>query len=135
MSATSPSRSDDPSTVTWWLKQSDEARAEFARPSVSIGVALDLFRVWLQHVALPSPSRVSIWGNGADFDNVILANAYTRAGQTPPWSHWNNRCYRTIKSTTQGLAIERTGTHHCAVDDAESQARHLIELIGQPEEA
>jgi exodeoxyribonuclease VIII len=47
-----------------------------------------------------------------------------------PWRHWNDRCYRTVKSLYPDVKLERVGTHHNAVDDAESQARHLIAMLG-----
>lgn len=73
--------------------------------------------------------KVRIWGNGADFDNVILASVYKRIGMEQPWLYRNNRCYRTLKALHPEIPIERVGTHHNAVDDAESQARHLLAIM------
>lgn len=74
-----------------------------------------------------------VWGNGAAFDNVILRRAYERTSRESmkaPWPHWNDRCYRTIKGLYgHQVKIERTGTHHHALDDAASQARHLIRML------
>jgi hypothetical protein len=72
---------------------------------------------------------VRVWGNGADFDNPILAVAYRRtifSGQ--PWKPYNGRCYRTVKNQFQDVKLVRTGTHHNALDDARSQATHLVEI-------
>ena len=66
-----------------------------------------------------------VWGNGATFDNVILSNAYKAAGMEQPWKFWDDRCYRTVKGLLPDIKIERLGTHHNAVYDAMSQARHL----------
>lgn len=46
-----------------------------------------------------------------------------------PWPHWNDRCYRTLKAMRPDVKMERTGTHHNAVDDATSQARHALALL------
>lgn len=117
----------DPSTVSWWLRQSDAARGELTRPALQIGSALDAFATWLRR--LGDPDMAEVWGNGAAFDNVILVNAYERLGQPAPWKFWNDRCYRSFKAVFPMVKIERTGTHHNALDDAEHQARHLIEIF------
>lgn len=116
----------DPSTVLWWMQQSDEARRQFTRGGVPLEEAPTSFSEWIKHALQPD---VRVWGNGAAFDNVILRSAYERAGMTAPWSHWADRCYRTVKSQYPGVKIERVGTYHNAVDDAESQARHLIAML------
>lgn len=116
----------DPSTVTWWLRQSDAARGELTRPALQIGSALDTFDVWLQRMGVRD---LHVWGNGAAFDNVILAGAYKRFGRPVPWQFWNDRCYRTMKSLYPAVTLERTGTHHNALDDAEHQARHLLAIL------
>lgn len=117
----------DPGTVQWWLLQSDAARAEIVRPGLQIASALDAFAVWVRREA--DPKTVKVWGNGAGFDAVILRRAYERAALAAPWSHWNDRCYRTIKALHPEIKLVRIGTHHNAVDDAESQARHLMAML------
>lgn len=117
----------DASTVIWWMDQSDAARAEFKRTGIHITDALVNFSTWLGGCGLTSSRRV--WGNGAAFDNVILASAYRASGFDVPWEFWNDRCYRTIRAILPPMPIERGGTHHRAVDDARTQARHLIQLL------
>lgn len=117
----------DASTVLWWMKQSDEARAMFTRPAIDASPALLQFGNWV--AGCSSPAHVRVWGNGASFDNVILASAYRRAGLALPWNNFNDRCYRTVKAMQPDLKLQRTGTHHNALDDARSQARHLIQLL------
>lgn len=118
----------DAATVLWWLKQSEAASKELLDPATDIKGALTLLDNWLYASETPNP-LICIWGNGADFDNVILRNAYERLNMVTPWGPWASRCYRTIKSMNPDLKIERAGTHHCAVDDARDQARHLIKLM------
>lgn len=75
-----------------------------------------------------NPSAVyegKMWGNGAAFDNAILANAYRAAGIKQPWELWNDRCYRTICAYYPGCPRNQPGTPHNALDDARSQAEHL----------
>lgn len=120
-----------PETVLWWLQQTQEARDEIAAPDierVEILVALASFRRWIEDEAAGADTRM--WGNGASFDNVILRGAYQRARQLQPWHWWNDRCYRTIKGLYgSDIKIERLGTHHHALADAESQALHLLRML------
>lgn len=114
----------DPSTVMWWMQQSEEARAQFNRAGkVDLPVALDMFSVWFK-----GNGCVYLWGNGSDFDNVIMVNAYKACGIECPWKFWNHRCYRTLKSENKGVPMKRQGTYHSAIDDAKSQAVHLQEI-------
>jgi len=69
-----------------------------------------------------------MWGNGASFDNVILSETYLRLGMKAPWPFWKNKCYRTAKGMYPAVEINRSGTHHNALDDARSQAEHLIAI-------
>ena len=115
----------DASTVMWWMKQSDAARGAFSREGVTLNRALLQFSEWLGKRG----KDVRVWGNGAAFDNVILASAYRSIGVAAPWEFWNDRCYRTVKNLRTDIRMERTGTHHNALADAESQARHLLAIL------
>tara|TARA_R110000850_G_scaffold192312_1_gene319222 strand:+ start:184 stop:696 length:513 start_codon:yes stop_codon:yes gene_type:complete len=116
----------DGSTVAWWLKQSDKARGAFADNDNAphIMVALQNFRVWYEEV-----NGNQVWGNGAMFDNTILGNSYKHNSLPLPWKFWNDMCYRTVKGMYKHIKLERVGTYHNAVDDAESQALHLINIL------
>lgn len=114
-------------TLAWWAKQSEEARAVFDAPNkLEADDALDEFAEWI------GPNRY-VWGNGADFDNVILGNLYKLYGKKAPWSYGGNRCFRTIKNIVtrdKGSRLpDRTGTHHNALDDAKYQALCCIEFM------
>lgn len=111
-------------TVKWWLAQSDAARGAVTgnRRRMPLVAALHSFAAFL-------PPDARIWGNGADFDPPILAEAYRRAGIDIPWKPYAARCYRTLKNLRRDIPMERTGTHHNALDDAISQARHACALL------
>ncbi|MCP3966933.1 MAG: 3'-5' exoribonuclease [Lentisphaerae bacterium] len=111
----------DASTIMWWMKQSDEARKAF-NSGVNLADALRDFTKWL------GPGG-EVWGNGVDFDNVILASAYDAANQPLPWRYWNNRCYRTFKGLCPSIKVPRGGIHHNALDDAKTQAEHLMKIL------
>lgn len=114
----------DASTMLWWLdpERAPAWAAWGELEKFSITEALDGFAMWF------GPEQLRLWGNGATFDNVILRDAYNLCGFEFPTAWWNDRCYRTVKSLCPHIEMERVGTHHSAVDDAESQALHLIAL-------
>lgn len=125
----------DKDTEAWWSRQSPEARRILDDPTIerlTIDDALFKFAGWLKGVGL-NKNKTNMWGNGADFDNVILMNAYNRIDLDQPWGKYNNRCYRTLKSLRPGLKMVRIGTHHNALDDAHSQALHLLHLVADIE--
>ena len=115
----------DPATVLWWLRQSDAAREEFIMPNQHIETALADFFRWCLAGREGDPV---LWGNGATFDNALLRAAYEACGIVPPWGAFSDRCYRTAKSYRPDIKMVRTGTHHNALDDARSQAEHLIRI-------
>ena len=114
----------DAATVMWWMHPDRAAAREVfvGKQLEHISVALNMFSVW---VGQPKP----VWGNGSDFDNVVLRNAYTKLGLLTPWKYTQNRCYRTISNTLPDAKWERVGTHHSAVDDAATQALHLQRIL------
>jgi len=112
------------STVLWWMSQNDGARSEITSADKTLYNALMMFDQWL-------PKNACVWGNGSDFDNVILANAYDALGMHQPWLLKNNRCFRTVKNMQPKLKLERIGTYHNALDDASYQCTYLrmLEVI------
>jgi len=110
-------------TTKWWQQQSHEARYVFHDPArLPLDRALLAFGAWMNGMAS------EVWGNGSDFDNVILGNAYEACRLVRPWSYSNNRCYRTLKNLGiplgRGEGTVRGGTHHNALDDALYQAHY-----------
>jgi len=121
----------DPDTVLWWLAQNDAARFEFIAgnngQALSLYAELSQFEAWIKTIS--DPKTVRIWGNGSDFDNVILGDSYRRIKMDIPWKFYNNRCYRTVKNLYPEIKLVRSGTAHNALDDAITQAKHLIAIM------
>ena len=119
----------DPDTIIWWLNQSQEARQiyseEYYSHAADLKTALRSFSYWLSD---NFKCQVSMWGNGASFDNVILSTAYKTIGIQQPWNVWSDRCYRTFKNLHPDIKMDRTGVYHNALDDAKSQAMHMIKI-------
>jgi exodeoxyribonuclease VIII len=114
----------DASTVMWWMKQDVAAKAAFKDNGETIRAALEVFANWY-------PEDAPVWGNGATFDNVILANAYRLARIERPWNYWEDRCYRTLKTLYPEVEQENVGVAHNALDDAKYQALHAIKLLAR----
>lgn len=116
----------DTDTVLWWMQQKDEARLELCKPGgVDLKTALSEFTTWI------GDNNPCLWGNGSDFDNVILRNAYDRMRHHADWwKFWNNRCYRTVKALNPGIRAEKPTVAHNALADAIAQAKHLMRIWG-----
>ena len=111
------------STLEWWAKQSPAAREAAFLGEFSLNIALTKFSMWM-----PPVDEAVVWGNGANFDNALLAAAYRAMKMDVPWKFWNDRCYRTISAMFLRTRVERVGTHHNALDDAKTQALRLITM-------
>lgn len=108
-------------TMGWWARQPPEAQAVFTDSArIPILLALQEFGAFIRGLSDPK-----VWGNGASFDNAILSNAYRRAGLELPWEFWNDRCYRTVMAGVRDRP-SRVGVYHNALDDARTQAAHLL---------
>ena len=112
------------STLEWWQKQSKEARAALLKDNLPLEEALTKFEAWYGNKSLPT------WGNGAGFDNVIMDCAYKALDRKRPWLPWEDRCYRTMKNIVNIPIDKRDGVYHNALDDAITQTKHLIKILG-----
>ena len=115
----------DASTIMWWMHPDRAAAREalIVDEDHDLATALEGFSMWYGTDTLP------VWGNGATFDNVILRAAFRACNMETPWPFWADRCYRTLKSLAPDIQLERRGTHHNALDDAETQAAHMQHIV------
>lgn len=119
----------DISTIKWWMRQ-DQAAQDHALDedaAVSLDTALTEFAHWL-----PLSGDYHLWGNGADFDNAILENAYHATDSTVPWKYYQNRCFRTLRALHPEIEApewpEGNIKHH-SLHDALHEAEHLYEIL------
>ncbi len=116
----------DPRTVQWWKEQGEQAR-QVLDDSGEHGMAPMLDQALLKFTFWLGGEALEIWGNGSDFDNIILGSAYEATSLSRPWSHGKNRCFRTLKNLGIPLeskdGVERS-CHHHALDDARYQAHY-----------
>ena len=123
-----PQRTQDPVVLNWWNKQSDEAKQVLnSKYAVKPLVAIDLINGFLSNNDI-CKDNLHVWGNGSDFDNVIL-NDFFNDYNAVSWQFHKNRCFRTIKSIFEVDKPEREGLHHNALDDAIHQVQHLQKIL------
>lgn len=122
----------EPETAAWWREQNSELYQSMLDDPLKQHprIALDLFRQFLEADGVPA-DQWRIWGNGAAFDNVILADLHRSFGLQPCWSFRNDRCYRTWKSMYPMISPVRPMNPHVAVDDAIAQVRTLNLIMEQ----
>lgn len=121
---------EDASTMAWWAEQSEEARkvlVEHEACATTLEDGLRSFNKFLES-ADGGLKQVKVWGNGADFDNAILAVAYMAHQQHTPWAFWNNRCFRTLKDIVT-IKMEKKLVAHNALNDAIMQAEHACKIF------
>ena len=111
------------STVLWWMKQEPSAREK-----VTDGDRESILNALLK-LAIFMEGCGDVWACGSGFDNAIIRSAYNRLGIDCPFPFWKDRCYRTIRSMHPDIEFVRVGTHHNALDDARTQANHLVSII------
>jgi len=116
----------NPNTLKWWVAQNGFKDLLLSENAKHINSAFIEFSTWADN----ENRKIDIWGNGSDFDNAILSYTYDKLRIARPkgWSYSGNRCYRTVKNLYPEIEIDRIGEHHNAVDDAKSQALHLIKI-------
>ncbi|HFO5508888.1 TPA: 3'-5' exoribonuclease, partial [Escherichia coli] len=112
----------DISTIEWWLQRSGEARAAILADRIPLDDALLQLREFIDENS--GEFFVQVWGNGANFDNVILRRSYERQEIPCPWRYYNDRDVRTIVELGKAIdfdartAIPFEGERHNALDDA-----------------
>ena len=125
-------RIPDASTIKWWMKQSDDARAKVLRGKEKMKD--QLFELQYFITTHSHSSKVKPWGNGATFDISMLEDCFKCYGMQAPWKFGNIRDVRTVVELGEMIAltkdlVEFEGTPHVALDDAKHQARYVSFII------
>jgi hypothetical protein len=115
----------DADTMLWWMNQDKSARDASFHDTSRMGLTQGVLEELASFLRGSDNGQVRVWGNGSDFDNVLLASLYQSYGMNAPWYFRNNRCFRTYRNLPFApRAAAREGTHHNPLDDAIHQARH-----------
>ena len=115
-------------TIAWWDRQTYSVREEAFSGTQSIWEMLDNFYRYIETL----PGEVIVWGNGSDFDNVILTNAFHVFDSDIPWKYSNNRCFRTLKNLFPETVVPVPafeGYAHNALAGAKHQAKHAMSIL------
>lgn len=140
-----PGRDIESHAVKWWHVQQalyPMAYNELYDPNlnrVRLPIALQMFGKFLSEVF--DEKKIQLFGNGPEFDNVILANAYDRAGLKVPWHHGGNQSIRTVVLMGRLLLGidpkygEFDGIKHHALHDARHEALYTLDIFSQLDNA
>lgn len=121
----------EPSTIIWWMIQSDAARTNMINSvnrsigSNTLPVVLSEFSRWFKENC---DTDTIVWGRGPRFDFGLLKDSYNAIGLSIPWNFRNEMCVRTmewlrplIKQSTKpvdmvGHGSEGGGMHNGIID-------------------
>lgn len=129
---------EEEDTVKWWNERDADAKVLLAEVeedhALPLPEAMGRLNGYLR--ACNTSKAIRLYGNGADFDNPILRVMYDAAKVKPYAQPFGGRCYRTLKNLDElfgpelrARKLERVGTYHNALDDAKSQALHLMAVV------
>lgn len=139
-----PFRYVDADTVEWWLSQAKTNPESFSElfinqfnsneeKAIELEDALNEFSAFLKDTFGDEP--VNMFGNGPEFDNVILDDAYNQLEIQTPWKYFNNQSVRTMLLTYRLVSgnslpkVEFAGIKHHALCDAVHEAKIIAETI------
>ena len=126
----------DAPTLMWWLAQKEENRSRItasynAKAAVATNIMLDTLatRITTQNIKY-------VWGHGATFDPVILAEHYRRMNRPTPWDCRDVRDTRTLYALSGlseaewGILMTNPHKHH-PVHDAWTHAKAITYCINK----
>lgn len=116
-----PERSIDADTVRWWIKKPGNAFSDILRGRCSL-------KEGLMELASNISIDDAVWAQGTDFDFDILEHACSQNGIQTPWKFTLKRDTRTAYDACgfDPKQIERSGTHHDALDDCYHQIKCVL---------
>lgn len=122
-SALKAGRTISPGTLQWWLTQRPEIMNKMFNNPTPLEYALEELGRFLLVNHIVSP-----WGNSANFDLGMLANAYTKACIPLPWRYSNERCYRTAFALSGLKHNVKPENAHDLLEDCRYQIKELARL-------
>jgi hypothetical protein len=111
------------STIKWWFNQSREAQKstfggkEQLLPTVALREIISFFNL-----------SDKVWGNGANFDIVLLESYFRHYQFALPWKYNKVRCHRTVVNMhciDMGYPIPVNALPHDPVADCIAQVQRL----------
>ena len=122
-------RTVNESTLKWHINENNKNFLELLNcgNALSLNNALLKFKYFM--IEKFNCDEVFVWGNGPDFDNAILADAFSKNFLSLPWNFRNNRCYRTLKHLCPSSGDRKMNKEHDAFKDAIETSSHIKELL------
>lgn len=123
-----------PSTLKWWMTQSDAARTSSMSGITTTADALNGLNTFI--TSLGDPYELQFWAH-ATFDFPVIMSAYNAAGIKAAIPYKRTRDLRTLESFWSDFIAwdARDGTHHDALDDALFQAKHAQLMLREADTA
>jgi hypothetical protein len=133
-------RQRDDDTLAFWERQKVESPAAWEEMFGNAGRlflvdALQALSTFLSRY-FSKVAAVELMGNGSEFDNVLLADAYRQWGVEQPWWFRGNQSLRTVVwMGRQLLGIDPKyqlpfeGVRHHALHDARHEAAYLLDIM------
>jgi hypothetical protein len=119
----------DPSTVSWWSRQSAAAQRALEVDQMPLRNVVFDFHSWAAKAG-----RIRVWSQGAAFDTVLWDFAARAAGYpSVPWKFWDTRDTRTVYDLFgfDARDLPRDGTYHNALDDAVYQVKCVAAALSK----
>lgn len=124
-------------TLLWWMQQPVEAR-DFSFTTdddcMHLYTALESFCRWGDFAYRSK----RVWGNGPEFDNIIVERAMHAYSADPTavlWNYSDNQSLRTVRLLDQQLQLFGTWTppviSHVALFDAYAEALYLQDVMSK----
>lgn len=134
-------RQRDDDTLAFWDRQKVESPAAWEEMFGNAGrlFLVDALKALSNFLGrhFDKVAAVELMGNGSEFDNVLLTDAYRQWGVDQPWWFRGNQSLRTVVwMGRQLLGIDPKyqlpfeGARHHALHDARHEAAYLIHILG-----
>lgn len=128
----------DIDTVQWWLRQDKDAQNKTFSPGkqniLPVNVCLSGFQDFCTKNGEYKPKQIFIWGNGKEFDNLIMRSLFDHFNMEFPCPYYNDMDLRTLRKLQDVTGIQFPssfqGTKHSALDDAINQAAEASFIFG-----
>lgn len=111
------------STLDWWDRQSEDARAAAFSGTYHIEMALKALVNFYK-----DNECQEIWSKGALADIRWINNALDHFDIAKPWKYSREFCFRTLLKTLPEFEMPFEGTEHNALDDAIHQAKQYMHI-------
>lgn len=116
-----------PSTLKWWMSQSNGAKKVFHEQAKPTKQILETFAAWCKSNC--GKKYLKPWGNGATFDISIMESLFSDFELECPWLYYNVMDMRTFRRfiANDAKVPKEEGVNHHALDDAKNQIKFCME--------